>query len=145
MNPSDACYALIKKFEGLRLEAYPDPATGGEPRTCCYGHTGPEVKLGMKFSPDICDAYLIKDAQDAVEAVNALVKVDMTQCQFDALVSFVFNCGAGNFAKSTMLKKLNEGDYLGASLQILRWSKAAGKEMPGLVRRRAAEQSLFLS
>lgn len=145
MSPSEQCYDLIKRFEGLRLEAYPDPATGGEPITCCYGHTGPEVKLGMKFSPDVCDAFLIKDVQSAVDAVNVLVRVPLKQQQYDALVSLVFNIGSGAFSKSTLLKKLNAGDTLGASLEILRWNKAGGREMAGLSRRRAAEQSLFLS
>ena len=145
MTPSGDCFDLIKKFEGCRLKAYPDPATGGEPITIGIGHTGPEVRLGMVISERIADAYLVKDVQDAVEAVNNLVRVNMTQGQFDALVSFVFNCGAGNFAKSTLLKKMNAGDVVGASLEILKWSRAAGKEMPGLLRRRAAEQSLFLS
>ena len=145
MTPSGDCFDLIKKFEGCRLKAYPDPATGGDPWTIGVGHTGPEVHPGMTISEGIADAYLVKDVQDAVEAVNNLVRVNMTQGQFDALVSFVFNCGAGNFAKSTLLKKMNAGDVVGASLEILKWSRAAGKEMPGLLRRRAAEQSLFLS
>lgn len=145
MTPGGACCALIKRFEELRLEAYPDPATGAEPWTIGWGHTGPEVHEGLVISEGIADAYLVKDMQDAVEAVNALVKVDMTQGQFDALVSFVFNCGAGNFAKSTMLKKMNEGDTVKASLEILKWNRGDGKVMNGLVRRRAAEQSLFLS
>lgn len=145
MTPSPECYDLIRRFEGCRLTAYPDPATGGEPITCCYGHTGPEVKLGMKFSPDICEAFLIKDAEHAADTVKRGVTVQMTQGQFDALTSFVFNVGSGNFLKSTLLRKLNSGDTLGASLEILRWNRAAGKEMTGLTRRRAAEQALFLS
>ena len=145
MNPSDACYAMIKRFEGMRLEAYPDPATGGEPWTIGVGHTGPEVHLGLVIDERIADAYLVKDAVHAADAVNSLVRVDLTQNQFDALVSFVFNCGAGAFSKSTLLRKLNEGDYLGASLEILRWNRGAGKVMEGLTRRRGAEQSLFLS
>lgn len=145
MTPSKSCFDLLKRFEGLLLEAYPDPATGGEPITCCYGHTGPEVKLGMKFSPDICEAFLIKDAEHAADTVKRGVTVQMTQGQFDALTSFVFNVGSGNFLKSTLLRKLNSGDTLGASLEILRWNRAAGKEMTGLTRRRAAEQALFLS
>ena len=145
MTPSNNCYDLIKRFEGCKLTAYPDPGTGGDPWTIGYGHTGPEVKSGMTISQSIADAYLVKDAEHAADVVKRAVTVPMTQGQFDALVSFVFNCGAGNFLKSTLLRKLNAGDTLGASLEILKWSKAAGKELPGLVRRRAAEQSLFLS
>ena len=145
MTPSEKAYDLIKRFEGCKLTAYPDPGTGGDPWTIGWGHTGPEVKSGMTISQAIADAYLVKDAEHAADVVKRGVTVPMTQGQFDALVSFVFNVGAGNFLKSTLLRKLNAGDTLGASLEILRWSKAAGKELPGLVRRRAAEQSLFLS
>lgn len=145
MTPSERCYDLIKEFEGCRLTAYPDPATGGDPWTIGVGHTGPEVKSGMTISQSIADAYLVKDAEHAADTIKRAVTVPLKQQQFDALVSFVFNVGSGNFLKSTLLRKLNAGDYLGASLQLLKWSKAAGKEMPGLVRRRAAEQSLFLS
>ena len=112
MTPSDKCYSLIKRFEGLRLKAYPDPATGGEPWTVGIGHCGPEVHQGLVIDERIADAYLVKDTVHAADAVNSLVRVDLTQNQFDALVSFVFNCGAGAFSKSTMLRKLNEGDYV---------------------------------
>ena len=99
----------------------------------------------MTISQTIADAYLVKDVTHAADALERAVTVPLTQGQIDALCSFIFNCGAGNFLKSTMLKKLNSGDTLGASLEILKWTKAAGKDMPGLVKRRAAEQSLFLS
>ena len=145
MTPSQACYDLIRRFEGCRLTAYPDPATGGEPITVGFGHTGPEVKSGMTISQAIADAYLVKDVTHAADALERAVTVPLTQGQIDSLTSFIFNCGIGNFLKSTLLKKLNAGDSLGASLELLKWSKAAGKEMPGLVKRRAAEQSLFLS
>ena len=145
MAPSPDCYDLIKRFEGCRLTAYPDPATGGEPVTIGYGHCGPEVKSGMTISQAIADAYLVKDVTHAADALERAVTVPLTQGQVDALCSFIFNCGAGNFLKSTMLRKINNGDKLGASLELLKWTKAAGKDMPGLVKRRAAEQSLFLS
>ena len=145
MTPSDACYDLIKRFEGCKLTAYPDPATGGDPWTIGVGHTGPEVKSGMTIARSTADAYLVKDAEHAADAVRRLVTVPLKQQQFDALVSLVFNIGSGAFGKSTLLRKLNSGDTLGASLEILRWDKAANKVMPGLTKRRAAEQSLFLS
>lgn len=145
MTPSNNAYDLIKRFEGCRLTAYPDPATGGDPWTIGVGHTGPEVHPGMTISQSIADAYLVKDAEHAADAVRRAVTVPMTQGQFDALVSLMFNIGAGAFQKSTLLRKLNAGDTLGASLEILRWDKANNKVMPGLTRRRAAEQSLYLS
>jgi lysozyme len=148
MTLSPKCAELVKRFEGCRLDAYPDPATGGEPITVGWGHTGPEVHLGMRVSQDIADGLLLKDLTHAADVVMRAVTLQppvFTQGMLDALTSFVFNCGGENFRKSTLLRKLNAGDTLGASLEILKWTKAAGKEMPGLVRRRAAEQSLFLS
>lgn len=156
MTPSSECYDLIKEFEGCKLTAYPDPATGGEPWTIGVGHTGPEVKSGMTISQAIADAYLVKDAEHAADTIKRAVTVPLKQPQFDALVSLVFNVGPGgpsrdgiirlkNGNPSTLLRKLNAGDTLGASQEILRWNKAAGKEMTGLTRRRAAEQALFLS
>ena len=145
MTPSEQCYDLIKRFEGCKLEAYPDPATGGDPWTIGVGHTGPEVKPGLRISQDIADAYLMKDTEHAADTVKRSVTVPLKQGQFDALVSLVFNIGSGNFQKSTLLRKLNAGDTLGAAQEIIRWNKAGGKEMLGLTRRRAAEQSMFMS
>ena len=145
MSPSQACLDLIKRFEGCVLTAYPDPGTGGDPWTIGVGHTGPEVHKGLTISQDIADAYLLKDVTHAADAVRRLVTVPMTQGQFDALCSFVFNCGADNFEKSTLRKKMNAGDVQGASLELLKWTRAAGKELKGLVLRRQAERELFLS
>lgn len=143
MQPSEKCFELIKRFEGLRLEAYPDPATGGDPITCCYGHTGPEVKMGMKFSPDVCEAFLLKDVTHFADGVRKLLNRDPEQNQFDAMVSLAYNIGLGNFGKSTVLRKFNEGDIISSAKGFMLWTKAAGKELPGLVTRRAAEQALF--
>jgi lysozyme len=145
MSPSEKCTELVKRFEGCKLEAYRCPAGV---LTIGVGHTGPEVKEGMRVSQDIADGLLLKDLTHAADVVLRGVTIKppvFTQGMLDALTSFVFNCGAGNFLKSTLLKKLNAGDTLGASLELLKWTKAAGKELPGLVKRRAAEQSLFLS
>ena len=80
---------------------------------------------------------------NAEAAINGRVTVPLTQPQFDALVSFVFNVGAGAFRKSTLLKKLNAGDYAEATAEFPRWVKGGGKTLPGLVVRRAAEMLLF--
>ena len=143
MTPSEKCYELVKRFEGLRLESYPDPATGGEPITCCYGHTGPEVKMGMKFTQNECENYLRRDLVHVGEQIDKMLTVDVTQGQFDALCSLAYNIGVGNLAKSTLLRKLNAGDVLGAAMEFPKWRNAAGHVMPGLVTRRAAEQALF--
>ena len=144
MTPSKNCYDLIKEFEGCKLEAYPDPATGGEPITIGVGHTG-GIKLGTTITQTQADEYLVSDVAHAANAINQMVSVDMTQGEFDALCSFAFNLGIGNLKSSTLLKKLNAGDKQGAADQFLVWNKAAGHVMAGLTRRREAERALFLS
>jgi len=136
--------SLIKNFEGLVLEAYPDPGTGGAPWTIGYGHTGKDVKPGLVITPDKAEELLRKDLQIFEAGVNSFVTTQITQNQFDALVSFAYNCGLNNLSSSTLLKLVNAGDKAGAADQFLRWNKAAGKVMAGLTKRRTAERALFL-
>lgn len=133
-------FNLIKHFEGLRLEAYQDSVGVW---TIGYGHTK-GVKKGDVITQKQADQFLLEDLQDAVNAANRLVKVELTQDQFDALVSFTFNLGQGNLASSTLLKLLNQGDYSGAADQFTRWVYAGKQKLGGLVRRREAERELFL-
>lgn len=135
---------MLREFEGLRLQAYPDPGSGGDPWTIGYGHTK-GVKRGDTCTKEQAEAWLLEDAAEAEEAITRMVTVPLTQEQRDALVSFVFNLGAGNLKQSTLLRKLNAGDYTGAANEFKRWVNAAGKPMPGLIRRRAAEAALFTS
>ena len=135
---------LTESFEGLRLTAYPDPGTGGAPWTIGYGHTGPDVHPGLTITQEQAEELLMQDTQKAAAAVNAKVTGDITQEEFDALVDFVFNVGAGNFAASTLLKKVNSGDIHGAAAEFEKWDMAAGKHMAGLLRRRHAEAEEFL-
>lgn len=144
MRTSTKGFDLIKASEGLRLTAYPDPATGGDPWTIGYGTTR-GVKQGMRITAEQADQYLKADVARFEPELANLVKVPLTQNQWDALMSFVYNLGSANLASSTLLKLLNVGDYTRAAEQFGRWNKAAGKEMAGLTKRRAAEQSLFLS
>lgn len=130
---------LIKKFEGLELKAYKDSVGI---LTIGYGHTH-GVKAGDVITGQQADTFLREDVQVAELAVTTNVKVKLTQGQFDALVSFIFNLGAGNFVKSTLLKKLNTGDYAGAADEFGKWVNAGGKPLPGLVKRRAAEKEMF--
>lgn len=131
---------LIKDFEKLRLVAYlPTP---DDVWTIGWGHTK-GVKQGDVCTVEQAEQYLTEDLDWSEWAVNTLVKVPINQNQFDALVSFTFNLGAGNFSQSTLLRKLNGGDYVGAALEFPRWNKQAGKVLAGLVRRRKAEQTLF--
>lgn len=136
--------AFIKGFESLELKAYPDPGTGGKPWTIGWGHTK-GVKPGDRITELEADAFLAEDLAVFELTVKSAVKVPITQNQFDALVSLAFNIGGANFAGSTLVKKLNAGDPIGAADQFPRWKFANGKEMRGLVRRRAAERELFLS
>lgn len=133
--------ALIKSFEGLRLDAYPDPGTGGEPWTIGVGHTG-GVKKGDRITEAQADAFLASDLARFEKAVARLAP-KTTQAQFDALVSFAFNLGEGALERSTLLKKHNAGDYAGAKAEFGKWINAAGRPMKGLIRRRAAEADLY--
>jgi lysozyme len=141
---SQAGVDIIKGFEGCELHAYPDPGTGGDPWTIGYGHTGPEVKKGLKITKEEAEALLKKDLVKFEQGVLNLCTVQLTQPQFDALVSFAYNCGLGNLKSSTLLKLVNKGDFQGAAEQFLRWNKAAGKVLKGLTRRREAEKQVFL-
>ena len=145
MNYSKNGLHLTENFEGLRLIAYPDPATNGDPWTIGYGHTGTEVHKGMTITQEQAEELLMQDVKKAAATVNAKVTTDITQEEFDALVDFVFNVGAGNFNASTLLKKVNSGDIQGAANEFLKWDMAAGKHMAGLLKRRHAEAEEFLS
>lgn len=131
---------LLKEFEGLRLEAYRCPAGV---LTIGYGHTK-GVYEDMTINQDEADSLLREDLDIFEDAVADLVNVPLNQNQFDALVSFTYNLGQGALRKSTLLRILNEGDYEGAAEQLLRWNKAGGVVLKGLVRRREAERKLFL-
>ena len=145
MNISPKGANLIKEFEGLKLTAYPDPGSGGAPWTIGIGHTGPEVKRGMKITEAQAWAYFHKDVQKFERAVEQqLAGSPVTQCQFDALVSFAFNAGPGNLAKSSMLRFHRAKKYTLAGNAFLLWTKASGKVLGGLVRRRKAERALYL-
>lgn len=138
-----ATLAHIKASEGLRLNAYPDPGSrNGDPWTIGYGSTS-GVKKGMTITAAEAEARLVADLTYAENTVSRLVKVPLNDNQFGALVSFVFNIGAGAFEKSTLLRILNAGDYAGVTAQLARWNKNDGKVMDGLTKRRAAEAKLF--
>ena len=139
MKLSQKGLQLIKDFEGLELKVYVCPAGV---LTIGYGSTGSHVKKGMVITEGEAEKLLRTDLLRFEESVNNLVKVPLTQGQYDALVSFAFNCGAGALAESTLLRLLNEGDYKGAADQFKRWTNQG---LAGLVRRRKAEETLFLS
>ncbi|WP_130837175.1 glycoside hydrolase family protein [Lachnoclostridium sp. Marseille-P6806] len=137
MNISDAGLALIKRFEGCRLRAY-KAVPAEKYYTIGYGHYGPDVSAGMVITQAQADAYLRQDIARFEAAVGALERT-WTQGQNDALVSFAYNCGAGS------LKALCNGrDAATIASKMLLYNKAGGKVLAGLVRRRKAEQELFL-
>jgi lysozyme len=125
--------------EGKRNNAYPDPATGGEPWTIGVGHTGPDVYPGLYWSDEQIMAALAKDVKWAEDAVNQNVTYNVNQEQFDALVEFAFNIGGPQFARSTLVKKLNAGNVLGAADEFLKWNIPAM-----LVPRRHRTRAAFL-
>jgi lysozyme len=137
---SDTGIKFTESFEGCRLEAYLDQ--GGIP-TIGYGHIH-GVKMGDKCTQEQAEQWLSDEVKNAEDAVNDLVQVPLTQNQFDALVDFVYNLGAGNFEKSTLLRRLNKGLYKEASEQFALWNRAGGFVRDGLTRRRVAEKELFL-
>jgi len=143
-RPSAACISLIKSFEGCRLTAYPDPATGGDPWTIGWGATGPGIRKGVVWTQAQADARLVSDVKRfAVEVETLLGGAPTAQHQFDALVSFAYNVGAANLGKSTLLKRHKAGAYGAAAEQFGKWIHANGKVLNGLVRRRAAEAAMY--
>jgi lysozyme len=136
---------LIQLNEGLSLKAYLD--TGGV-WTIGWGNTsinGKPVTKGMTCTREEADEEFLKDTQDSQKAVNRLVKVPLTQGQYNALVDFVFNLGVDQFSKSTILKLLNNRDYDGACSQFMRWIYDNGKVVDGLKLRRQRAQEMFKS
>lgn len=149
MRTSDAGLRIVRKWEGLSLSAYPDPATGGEPYTIGYGLTSSagiiNVKPGMRITQDQADKYLREALVKYENDVKKVLKRQPTQPQFDAMVSLTYNIGIGNFRKSTVLRKFNAGDFAGSADAFLLFVKANGKVMKGLVNRRNDERDLFLA
>lgn len=146
MKPSEACLAIIRACEGFSATPYICPA--GVP-TIGYGSTRYEdgKKVSMSDSPisvDRANAIMLATLQtEYAPAVDRYVKVPLTQGQYDALVDFSYNCGAQNLRNSTLLRKLNTGDYPGAAAEFGKWVYGGGKELLGLVKRRAMERALF--
>jgi len=130
---------LIKVFEGLELEAYKCAAGVW---TIGYGHIK-GVHEGMNITEDTANKMLMEELVEYENYIDQAVTVPLAQCQYDAMVSWVYNLGNGNLTSSTLLKVLNSGDYDGVPAQMMRWNKAGGKVLEGLTRRRQAEADLF--
>lgn len=140
MKINVAGLALIKTFEGLRLDAYRCPA--GIP-TVGYGHTGSDVRIPMTITPGEAERLLLRDLArfEAVVAANA---EDASENQFSAMVCLAFNIGPGRFLGSSVLRRHNAGNHAGAADAFLMWNKAGRKVLAGLIRRREAERALYL-
>lgn len=137
---------LVRHFEGMYLRGYKCPANVW---TIGYGHTGlvdgKPIHGNMIITEEKAIELLQQDMAVFENAVKDSVKVPLTQNQFDALVSFAFNVGAGALRKSTLLRLLNQGKYEEVPAQFLRWNKGGGKVLAGLTRRRKAEGHLFVT
>ena len=145
---SSNCVNIVRLYEGLSLKSYPDPATGGEPYTIGYGSTryanGDKVKLGEIVTLQEAERLLTNDLERRYNAIKGWLPEKINQNQIDSLVSFVYNCGVGAFEKSTLRKKVwaNPNDTT-IHNEFMRWTKAAGKVMLGLVKRRQSESKLY--
>lgn len=145
MKISNKGLELIKEFEGFSSTAYLCPA---KIPTIGYGNTfwedGRKVRLGEQISKTKALELLEFVAnKDFSQKIYPLIKVEVNQNQFDALVSLAYNIGVGAFSNSTLLKKLNEKDFIAASNEFLRWDKSGGQRLLGLTRRRQREKELF--
>ena len=144
MRTSPAGIAHIREFEGERLRAY---RCSANVLTIGVGHTSaagaPEVYEGMTISAEESAQILARDLQKFEAGVEKLLTTEVSQNQFDVLVSFAFNCGLGALQKSTLLKRVNEGKFDAVPGELMKWTKAGGREVAGLVRRRRAEAKLW--
>ena len=139
METSNEGISLIQKFEGCELEAYQCSAGVW---TIGYGHTK-DVVEGMTITKEQAEQMLVDELHEYENYINEYVTVALSQNQFDALVSWVYNLGPANLKASTMLKVLNAKEYEDVPAQMKRWNKAGGKVLEGLIRRREAEACLF--
>ena len=138
---NDNGLSILKKCEGLKLDAYRCPAGVW---TIGYGHTK-DVKPGDKVTPEEAELMLLEDLEWAEKAVATMVTESINDNEFSALVSFVFNVGSRAFKGSTLLKLLNKGDHLGAARNFEKWVYADGQKLRGLEIRRRLELALFLT
>ena len=129
---------LVMLYEGTVLQSYRDPIGIV---TACVGHTGPELRMGQRYTRQQCEDMLYGDLLKHTAALDC-IKRPMTDGQKAAFLSFAFNVGNKAFCDSTLARKANAGDMPGACAELSRWTRAGGRELPGLVKRRAAEREL---
>lgn len=129
---------VVLLYEGTVHSTYKDPASI---LTACTGHTGPELRMGQTFTKEQCETMLYGDLLKHADALNC-IKTPLADNQKAAFLSFAFNVGNKAFCDSTLVRKANAGDLPGACAELSRWTRAGGRELPGLVKRRAAEREL---
>ena len=129
---------VVLLYEGTVHSTYKDPIGIV---TVCTGHTGPELRMGQRYTKEQCETMLYGDLLKHADALNC-IKTPLADNQKAAFLSFAFNVGNGAFCKSTLARKANAGDLMGACAELSRWVMAGGRELPGLVKRRAAERQL---
>jgi lysozyme len=130
--------SYVPQFEGMVLRGYKDPVGIV---TACAGHTKTAV-LGRAYTPEQCNVILEDDLVEHAEGVKACIKVPASTGEIAAYTSFAFNVGTGAFCRSTMVRKLNAGDHAGACAELSKWIYAGDRQLPGLVKRRAAERAI---
>lgn len=140
MQPSERLVEAVEAAEGFRASAYYDPT--GKTWTVGFGETL-GITQSSRMTEEEADARLRQRLAAFGKGVERLVRVPITQSQFDALTDFAYNCGLGNLASSTLLKKLNAGDAAGAANEFDRWNQSGGQVLAGLTKRRALERSWF--
>lgn len=143
MSANDNAAALVRKWEGCHLKAYPDPASGGDPWTIGFGATGPGIRRGVVWTQQQAEQRLEQDVKRFVDGVRRLLQRPATDKQLGAMASLAYNIGLGRFEKSTLLRLFNEGKVEAAGKQFGVWTLASGKRMQGLVNRRADEALVF--
>lgn len=129
---------LVATYEGRVLRAYRDPIGI---LTACYGHTGPDVQPGARYTPAQCADMLHRDLAEHAQAL-ACINRPLTDGQAAAFLSFAYNVGAAKFCASSLAHKANAGDMAGACAELSRWTFAGDRQLPGLVKRRAAERAM---
>ena len=139
MKVSQECVDLVKFFEGFEANAYLCPANVW---TIGYGRTK-DVREGDIIPEVQAERDVVEELEEFAEQVLNSVKVELTQNELDALTSWTYNLGVGNLQSSTLLKKLNTGDYESVPSEMVRWNKAGGKVLAGLTKRREAEAELW--
>lgn len=133
------CAPIVMYFEGYVPNGYADPV--GIP-TACYGHTGPEVRVGDNYTLEQCKALLEGDLATAYAGVRSCIRAPLKDYEAAALTSFAFNVGARSLCRSTLAKKANRGDMKGACAELSKWVYAKGFKLNGLVKRRTAERAM---